>query len=379
MPPLAGRPPYATDEPDSTYEASQPTRRIRQHPPEDLNKRTTAYDLYDNYLTADDSSKEANRQSGVGAVGAGLLAMGDGGDDESDSESSGSKPLPSKNAALAAATGVNAPSKTPNQHQMNIAAPRPGYAAPIAALNNIPSPEPAVPPQALHPSADTRAPILNPFVHSSMENPFDPPSREAIRAHYAGASPSPSLPPTPHPLQPPMTPITPVFARPAKPTTIAFEEKHQVVRTERTALPSRNEKGDDFWKRFSMVAKEPTANKESNWLKKTRSGYSQLSRWVWCVGIILFICAVASLGIWFYVAHKSTTHSTPKAIGGSAGEAAISTSSAVAGASTVRHVSPTNTVARRDVQSVVPTGLPAPVGGYSRSRHHKNRMVDGLF
>lgn len=189
-------------------------------------------------------------------MGAGLLAMDD--DDEDESDPVVSHPPASKNAALAAAT---TPAKRQNQHQMNIAAPRPGYAAPIAALNSIPSPEPAAAPQDRRPSADAQMPMSNPFIRPSMENPFEPPSPSAIRAHY-GTSPSPSLPPSPHPLQPPMTPITPVFVRPAKPTGITIDEKPKVTRTERTVLPSRGEKGDDFWKRFSLVAKEPSARKE---------------------------------------------------------------------------------------------------------------------
>lgn len=47
MAPLAGKPPYATDEPDSFYESSPaPQRRVRQQPPADPNKRTSAYDMY---------------------------------------------------------------------------------------------------------------------------------------------------------------------------------------------------------------------------------------------------------------------------------------------------------------------------------------------
>lgn len=210
---------------------------------------------YDNYLETDGSSKETNRQSGLEAVGAGLLGMDEDEDeDEDENDSTVSDHPASKNAVLAAAT---APAKSQNQHQMNIAAPRPGYAAPIAALNGIPSPEPAAAPHCRRPSADAEMPLSNPFV-SSMENPFDP---VAIRAHHGG-SPSPSLSPIPHPLQPPITPIRPVFARPAKPTGITFDEKPKVTRTERGALPSRGEKGDDFWRRFSMVAKEPTARGE---------------------------------------------------------------------------------------------------------------------
>src|SRR5258708_913466 len=100
-------------------------------------------------------------------------------DEESDNETSESTSKPtsptsppaSKNAALAAATMASL--KTRNQHQMNIASPRPGYAAPIAVLNNIPSPEPvASSPRDRSPAGGN---LPNPFTRPSLENPFDPP------------------------------------------------------------------------------------------------------------------------------------------------------------------------------------------------------------
>lgn len=45
MAPLAGRPPYATDEPDSIYETPKPVRKVRLQVPDEPNKRTTAYDV----------------------------------------------------------------------------------------------------------------------------------------------------------------------------------------------------------------------------------------------------------------------------------------------------------------------------------------------
>lgn len=46
-PPLAGRPPFATDD-DSVYNNQQqaPTKRMRQPPPPDPNARTSAYNVY---------------------------------------------------------------------------------------------------------------------------------------------------------------------------------------------------------------------------------------------------------------------------------------------------------------------------------------------
>ena len=70
-------------------------------------------------------------------------------------------------------------------------------------------------------------------------------------------SPAITVPKTPHPLQPPVTPIAPVFARPKKTSAIKFAPEEPIIRGEReeTLLPKRGEHGDQFWKRFSMVAK----------------------------------------------------------------------------------------------------------------------------
>ena len=52
MAPLAPKPPFATDKPDSFYEQPQP--RLRQPPPLDPNQRTSAYNLY--VLRVDETS-----------------------------------------------------------------------------------------------------------------------------------------------------------------------------------------------------------------------------------------------------------------------------------------------------------------------------------
>lgn len=238
---------------------------------------------YDNYLGPGDNGnadKTSSRQSGVGALGMGLLNMSDSDDDSDDDHSNKKRPNPaSKNAALAAATGVvprfppASPPRSSSKHAMNldshpvqlptIAAPRPGYAAPIAALN-LARPE----------HVTTRAPPPEPIAIPTLENPFEPPMAQVYHPNGTPmvAPPSPSIPPsTPHPLQPSITPITPVFARPNKPG-VTFSEP--IPRTkpimrgnnEETLLPGRGEKGDDFWRRFSMVAKienkKPVGSKE---------------------------------------------------------------------------------------------------------------------
>ena len=150
----------------------------------------------------------------------------------------------------------------PNQRPHGpIAAPRPGYAAPIAALN-LARLEAAVVPGGRQGGMPQPSRIQNPF-----ELPFAGPGR-------GPGSPSPSVhSSTLHPLQPPVTPITPAFIRPASkspaPVNISFEEgvatpRKPIMRgnSEETLLPSRGEKGDDFWRRFSMVAKEDSQKKE---------------------------------------------------------------------------------------------------------------------
>ena len=107
-----------------------------------------------------------------------------------------------------------------------LVAPRPGYATNISALTlNYPSP--VATPVGGH--GDT----------------------------YDRGSPTIAVPKTPHPLQPPITPIAPVFARPKKTSAIKFAPEQPIIRGEReeTLLPKRGEHGDQFWKRFSMVAK----------------------------------------------------------------------------------------------------------------------------
>ncbi|KAJ7132988.1 hypothetical protein C8R46DRAFT_1048304 [Mycena filopes] len=397
MAPLAGRPPFATDEPDSVYETSpQPRMRApkQQQQPDD---RNSSYDVYDNYLSPGEGG--GNRNSGIGALGMGFMNSNmDDSDDEDDEEdmrrarTATAPASPSKNAALAAATGAknvsakgpfaperletpppqynNSPQRgsplsaqarqptTPSRSPTSspaIAQPRPGYAAPIAALNQsaggVARPAPAaVSPGRQNPGANLR---IVPQSHSP--------------AGYGTPSPSGS----PHPLQAPITPITPVFARPQRTVTmssekgsIASSEQNLIMRGdgEETLISrGRGEKGEQFWRRFSMVAKDPEESRPSSWLKKTQGGASRLNRWVWIVGIILIICAAGGIGIGVYLSEQASAHYRPDAIGGSANDGtsllpttkATSTKSGAkaalgTGATSVAHVDPTNTVARRE-------------------------------
>lgn len=359
-PPLAGRPPFATDEPDSFYETPQPQRRIRQPAPPNPNARTSAYDVYDNYL-----HDPAKRQSGAGALGLGFM---NGSMDDEDDEKRGYRQYSSKHeeaqasskhAMLATATGAGHDEPPPQY----IAAPRPGYAAPIAALN-LSRPEAAA----------------TPAIRQPLENPFEP------QNHRGYGPPSPmtplGVPSSPHPLQPPMSPITPVFARPAKDIQFSADEK-PIMRgkTEDTFLPSRGQRGDDFWRRFSMVVHEqenPNKPKKSSWLKKTQNGSSRMSRWVWVIGFLLALTAAGAIGLGWYLSHNDTSHNAPKTLGGSAKETGGASLKVVgtdsAGLKTSLHVSPTNTVARRVFAEAFATPLPRDVSGGQNSRKkHLNR------
>ncbi|KAI9443258.1 hypothetical protein H4582DRAFT_1923514 [Lactarius indigo] len=330
MAPLAGRPPFATDEPDSVYASSQPQARYRQPPKDDPNARTSAYNHYDGYLN------NGHDDSGDGAHG--------------------------KPAALAPTI-----QPVPQQAPVPLLAPKPGYAAPIAALSmpqSSPSPEGAQFPPGINP------PLARPDPHGA---PRMPPA--VVRARPPPVAPI-TVPSTPHPLPPTMTPILPVFARPAQPVQ-ANEVKwgpEPILRgnSEEKLIPRRGEKGDDFWRRFSIIAKEENkkrySQKLSPWLRETQSGKNRMSGWVWVIGLIIFACAGLGIGLGMYISHKSPSHQDPTALGGGGNHGTGPTTSSVADTGTAshslsRHVSPTNTVARRAAfADALPTPTPdAPI------------------
>lgn len=129
-----------------------------------------------------------------------------------------------------------------------IVAPKPGYAAPVSALA---MPEPAVSPVSQGSGSPQMAQMNFPV-------PLTIPARG-----YMG-TPVPSMP---HPLQAPMTPITPAFARPPKSIdepSVKFEANN-IMRgqAEETPLARRGQRGDDFWRRFSMVVKDEGGRKST--------------------------------------------------------------------------------------------------------------------
>lgn len=149
--------------------------------------------------------------------------------------------------------------QTPSPKPIPLAAPKPGYAAPVAALNNLTPPSPAASPVGRQQSPQQHPRPL--MLVSNMNSPASP----------RVPSPGLSVPSTPHPLPPTMTPITPVFVRPTKGVEerdVKFAVSGPILRGEKeeTLLPKRGERGDDFWRRFSMVVKQermlPQAQKE---------------------------------------------------------------------------------------------------------------------
>lgn len=233
------------------------------------------------------------RASGIGDIGRGLMNAGsdyDSSDDEEDVAAV--KPTPSQNAPAAtvtpadkhralfeAAVGSVKSDSSPLQSATSTTSPSfpPGVPA-FTAVN----PKHPDPPQS-------ELPIHSP--HQSIQSLGGPPPPAALRAGihsvaapaprqpqpafmqqpFVSMTPSPgptyaiSLPGTPGPripqmLPPPQTPIVPVFARPKDDSrSIKYDEKAHILRgdSEETFLPrGRGGKADDFWRRFSMVARE---------------------------------------------------------------------------------------------------------------------------
>ncbi|KAH9936684.1 uncharacterized protein B0H18DRAFT_329359 [Fomitopsis serialis] len=210
-PPLAGRPPYATDEPDSVYQQQpQQARRIRQPPPPNPNDRTSAYNMYDQYLDGANAPR-------------------------------GTNPFADPKRAL-----------SPPRQPIPLAAPRPGYAAPVAALNL------SRPDAVASLDGRSRSPTT-PEMSQAFPKPLTLVERQASPV-------SPHFPHTPHELQPPMTPIAPAFIRPASAAStqrdVKFNPTTPILRSEKedAFLPRRGQ-GEEFWRRFSMVARDETTTR----------------------------------------------------------------------------------------------------------------------
>lgn len=213
---------------------------------------------YDNYL----DSGAQNTQNRVSGVGAAFMTSGNDSDSEDEHAVNNRRPMDphhvpvsmpvpttekGKNSVLAAAVRPRQDydSNPPPQYHPSppaaaaIAAPRPGYAPQISALNRAADGGRQAPPGIQVPSQQQQQQLGN-------------------------GSPSPS---SPHPLQAPLTPIQPAFARPRPPKNadVTFKDGN-IMRSDKEAseLAKRGEKGDDFWRRFSMVVKDEGTKREKN-------------------------------------------------------------------------------------------------------------------
>jgi len=362
MPLLAGKPPFATDDPDSIFEEPVTLPRPRVKPVDETapgGARESAYNTLDAYFTANDP-----RASGVGDIGLGLMNAADSDyDDSSDDETPPPKilhqnvisPADKHRALFEAAIGSSKPDLPPTQGVDAGQPSLPPVTSGIDTHSSARHPQPVI-----HTHHDDQ--YVKPLIPSGQQNPFSHKGLSthpqalgvAMRPPLVAPAPAYSRPPqpafmqpplvnmhssstsfvvalpstprrrTPQPLPPPQTPILPVFIRPKENSNITFDEKVNILRgnSEETFLPrGAGGKGDDFWRRFSMVAREEarTGAKKSAWLKMTESGSTRLATWVWLIAIFILLAIGASIGVgWFFTHNKPA--SQPVAFGGSADE-----------------------------------------------------------
>lgn len=387
-PPLAGRPPFATDEDEVVYDDPPAARPRRQQDKPPQNGRDSMYSAWDNYLQHD---KDDRPVSGGGGIGG--LMTGDFDDSDED------EPTPQR--------GYAAPAKSSNLRTAPAMA-GPGQNGNIAR----PAPAMAVPPNTRQASFDRpqyqqQPPMANPVPRQAngvqrpaaaalrvdVPQPAMPIPRAPIPAFMPSPSPSPSPSLNPHPLNAPSTPITPVFARPS------FQDDRKVEfaataimrgNSEETLIPRNTQKGDEFWRRFSYFAKEDPKEKTSSWLKKTRGNNRSMSRWVWCISIFLLLCIGGAIGVgWYFTHNKAAT--MPVAVGGSADESQLSTASTPASTANAENTSRTliaptiagtkrsepeyGYITKRDNGSIA---QPTP-RAHLYARHRRNRLpIDAL-
>jgi len=274
---------------------------------------------------------DANRYSGVGAVGMGFLSGDMSSDDDDDDDyhdsqqrktpAPASHPIPSGPPAALR----SGPPGIPPPAALQPAGQRP-------PPTNIPSA-----PQAAHPREDQRpypprqqpiAPAGIPPPNRSNQAQFN--SRPVARPIQPISVPQPASPPlmapgmSPHPLEQPKTPIAPAFARPKlanRNSMIKFSEE-VIMRgnKEETLLSRSTPKGAEFWRRFSYVAKEEGLgsngpSKKSSWLEKNQARASRMSACVWVASICILLLIGAGVGFGWYFTHDSPV-SQPKALGG---------------------------------------------------------------
>lgn len=272
--------------------------------------------------------------------------------------------------------GLTIPPASASQAQLDSSPRYPPTPNSQPVPNNVPprtmarSPMPAPVPQHAPTSVARPMPAF-----MKPNSPAPPPSSpggvpSSPAPPYPGMSPnSPMLAPM-RPMElPPSTPITPLFAAPPTPDPskgkVSFKDDMAppIIRggSEDTLLsrsprekgygseghgsdesyastvgkgprPQRND-GDDFWRRFSMVAhlaEDKKSTRSSGWLAKTEARSKSYSRWVWVLGLFLLLCAGGGIGYGVYRSRTSTSVSGPVAIGGKAEESNIAPTTSMA-------------------------------------------------
>lgn len=164
------------------------------------------------------------------------------------------------------------------------------------------------------------------------------------------------------------TPIEPAFIKPIKPAFLKFQDDEKAgsiashesnvpimrgdkedsfpMRSQGTGVGARapklgqrlNAEGDDFWRRFSMVAKMDTKNPAENkqryatslvtklffdraisyspWLKSATRGTTALRGWTWCIGIFMLLAIIGGSVAGWWFSRDDPAHAVPVAIGG---------------------------------------------------------------
>jgi hypothetical protein len=312
-PPLAGRPPYATDEDDSVYlNTPSPARRRPAKPVQNQEREISQYAAYDDYF-------EDQRASGHGGVGMGMMT---GGMDDSDDEDDRRAPAPRSKASpiQAPAPVARSEKQMPSPQQQ-----RPPQGGPQGRPPMQQGPPGAGGPPGYDQHPNTRQATRGPPTELRVQIPQPQPIHAPAPAFMAPPSPSPSML-TPHPLDHPTTPITPVFARPSMDTSrenVKFQEPILRGNSEDRLIPRGGPQKDDFWRRFSMVAKDEARKapkeKQSNFLKDYEGGNKRKKRIVWFVAIVLLLCIGGAVGLGWYFTHNKPS-AQPKAIGGKSNE-----------------------------------------------------------
>lgn len=388
-PPLAGRPPFATDEDDGVYDNAPAQPRQRQLKPAQQGAgRDSMYQAWDNYLHTDKDQQDSRPNSGAGGIGMGLMAGDlDDSDDDDLPRGGNTAPLKSANAPLKSSNLRPAESqpRPSNDSQRNNGLSRPAPAAMAGAPGGRQGSYDR--PQQHQQQHQQQQMQQNPIPRGTgttgvqrpaaaalrvdVPQPAMPIPRAPIPAFMPGPSPSPSPSFIPHPLNAPSTPITPVFARPsfqAEPPKEKVKFKDGTImrgNSEETLIPRGTAKGEEFWRRFSFVAKEEPKRKKSRWLRNTTRTNTTCSRFVWCISIVLLLAIGGAIGIGWYLTHNDKA-APPLAVGGSANQSqltsvgAANTAAAAASNTSRVLVAPTAVeTKKRDLEDVGPTPAPA--------------------